>query len=221
MVKRDDELRCSFCGKTQSEVEKLIAGQMDISREVFICNECIDICNEIVADDREMKEQTSNPTLMNEGEKPMSSKEESANLILRLYELRREEKMRAARQWFSRFDPQSGQDIMNAMMNEESSAYFRMVTSYWDMAASLVNNGAIDSQMFDEANGEHVFVFAKIQPLLAEMRKMFDSPQALANLERYVLSLPDAQERLDKMRERFKRMAAMRGETKAQEAAAT
>jgi len=47
-AKRDRMLRCSFCGKSQNEVQKLIAG-----RQVYICNECIDICNEIIADDRE------------------------------------------------------------------------------------------------------------------------------------------------------------------------
>ncbi len=142
----------------------------------------------------------------------MDTKQESANLILKLYELRREETMRKARTWFTRFDPQSAQDVMNAMMNEETSAYLRMVTTYWEMAASLVNNGAIDEKMFNDANGEHVFVFAKLQPILGELRQVFDSPQAFANLERLVMNMPDAEERLDKMRERFKLMARMRGE---------
>ncbi|MBA2501761.1 MAG: hypothetical protein H0V27_02665 [Pyrinomonadaceae bacterium] len=142
----------------------------------------------------------------------MDTKQESANLILKLYELRREETMRKARTWFTRFDPQSAQDVMNAMMNEETSAYLRMVTTYWEMAASLVNNGAVDEKMFNDANGEHVFVFAKLQPILGELRQVFDSPQAFAHLERLVMNMPDAQERLDKMRERFKLMARMRGE---------
>jgi hypothetical protein len=142
----------------------------------------------------------------------LDTKQESANLILKLYELRREETMRKARTWFTRFDPQSAQDVMNAMMNEETSAYLRMVTTYWEMAASLVNNGAVDEKMFNDANGEHVFVFAKLQPILGELRQVFDSPQAFAHLERLVMNMPDAQERLDKMRERFKLMARMRGE---------
>jgi len=142
----------------------------------------------------------------------LDTKQESANLILKLYELRREETMRKARTWFTRFDPQSAQDVMNAMMNEETSAYLRMVTTYWEMAASLVNNGAVDEKMFNDANGEHVFVFAKLQPILGELRQVFDSPQAFAHLERSVMNMPDAQERLDKMRERFKLMARMRGE---------
>src|SRR5215208_4820015 len=82
----------------------------------------------------------------------MSDKTESANLILKLYDLRREEVMRKARNWFvGEFHPGSIQDIASAAMGEHS-AYYRMVTSYWDMACSLVNNGAIDEQMFNDAN---------------------------------------------------------------------
>ncbi len=55
-------------------------------------------------------------------------------------------------------------------------------------------------------------MFAKLQPILGELRQVFDSPQAFAHLERLVMNMPDAQERLDKMRERFKLMARMRGE---------
>ena len=141
----------------------------------------------------------------------MDTKQESANLILKLYELRREETMRKGRDWFARFSPESGQDIMNAVMGE-NSAYYRMVTTYWEMAASFVNNDAIDERMFNDANGEHVFVFAKIQPFLAEIRQMFNAPEALAQLEQLVMRMPDAEKRLEAMRERSKRIAAMRAE---------
>src|SRR5919199_4626269 len=113
----------------------------------------------------------------------MSTKHEDANLILKLYDLRREEVMRKARNWYIfEFNPDNVQYIINTLMGEHS-AYFRMVTSYWDMAASLVNHGAIDEQMFNDANGEHMVVFAKIEPFLAELRAMFNSPNAMANLE--------------------------------------
>ena len=49
-----------------------------------------------------------------------------------------------------------------------NSGHFRMVTSYWDMAASFVLNGAIDEQMFNDANGEQLGVFAKMEPFLAD-----------------------------------------------------
>src|SRR5918912_2410720 len=111
----------------------------------------------------------------------MGTKYEDANLILKLYELRREEVMRKARNWFIlEFNPGSLQDIINEMMGP-NSAYLRMVTSYWDMAASLVNNGAIDETMFNDANGEHMVVFAKIEPFVAEMRQAFNNQQSLAH----------------------------------------
>ena len=140
------------------------------------------------------------------------SKQEEANLILKLYELRREDVMRKARNWFlMEFNPGSVQEIMDALMSERS-AYYRMVISYWDMAASFVNHGAIDEEMFNEANGEQTVVFAKVEPFLAELRTRFDSPQMLANLEKLVMRKPNAKELLTTLRERFKQMAAMRAE---------
>ena len=142
----------------------------------------------------------------------MSEKYEDANLILKLYELRREEVMRKARQWMIGFMPQSVDDIFTTLMDEQANAYFRMVTSYWDMAASFVNHGALDEQMFFDANGECLVVFAKIEPFLEEIRSTSGMPQYLQHLEQLVMRLPDAQERLSGIRERMKRFAAMRAE---------
>jgi hypothetical protein len=144
----------------------------------------------------------------------MTEKYEDANLILKLYELRREDVMRKARDWFIWFNPTSAQDIINALMGEHS-AYYRMVTTYWEMAATLVNHGAIDKGMFTEANGEHMVVFAKIEPFLAELRAMFNSPRAMGNLEKLIMSEPNAKESLEALRERFQKMAAMRAEATA------
>jgi hypothetical protein len=147
------------------------------------------------------------------------SKHKDAELILKLYDLRREETMRKARDWMIRFNPDSMQDILDAVMSE-NSAYFRMVTSYWEMAAALVNHGGIDEEMFHDANGEHLVVFAKLQPYLADMRAQF-SPNSFQHLEKLVMSLPNVDERLAQIRERFRRFAAMRAEQdKAKEATA-
>ncbi|MFN2455033.1 MAG: hypothetical protein ABR577_12510 [Pyrinomonadaceae bacterium] len=145
----------------------------------------------------------------------MSTKHEDANLILKLYDLRREETMRKARAWFGTFSPESTQEIVNAMMDEQHSAYFRMVISYWDMAASFVNNGAIDEAMFNDANAEHIFVFSKIEPFLTEMRAMFNLPEAFGHLEKLVMRVPDAKERMAGVRERSKRFAEMRAAAQA------
>ena len=109
------------------------------------------------------------------------SKAESADLILKLYELRRDPTMREARSWIIGFFPESAAEIMQAMINAETSAYYRMVTSYWEMAAALVNHGAIDEEMFNDASGEQVMVFSKIEPFLPELREMMGSPKMLSN----------------------------------------
>jgi hypothetical protein len=143
----------------------------------------------------------------------MSSKEyESADLILKLYEMRREPVMREARNWMIGFFPESIQDITQAMVNPQTSAYYRMVTTYWDMAASFVNNGAIDEKMFNDAAGEHVIVFSKIEPFLSELREIVGSPNALKNLETLVMKMPNAKETLASRREMMKRWKQAREE---------
>lgn len=140
------------------------------------------------------------------------SKAESAELILKLYDLRREAKMREARNWMVFFFPESAEDIVKTMMNPESSANYRMVTTYWDMAASFVNHGAIDADMFADAVGEHVMVFSKIEPFLAEIREKMGSPKYLKNLETLVMKMPDAKEVLSKRREMMKRLMQAQSE---------
>jgi hypothetical protein len=138
----------------------------------------------------------------------VSSPYESATLLIRLYELRREPMMREARNWYSRsFNPTTADEVMQAVSGP-NSAHFRMVTSYWDMAASFVNNGAIDEQMFNDANGEQFVVFAKLQPFVAEYRQKMGNPSYLGNLEKLVMRTPNAKERLAALRERFRAMAA-------------
>lgn len=132
------------------------------------------------------------------------SKVESADLILKLYDLRREEKMREARNWIFTFNPTSVDEYWATMMDPQVGGYLRMVTSYWDMAASMVNHGAIDAEMFNDTVGEHIMVFAKIQPILAELRERFENPKAFAHLEKVILDQPDGQERVTKTQEFLK-----------------
>ena len=147
-------------------------------------------------------------------------KQEDATLILRLYKLRREPVMREARNWFFSFNPTSAGEYMEAMMGEHSG-HLRMVVSYWDMAASLVNNGAIDEQMFNDANGEHLFIFAKIEPILEELRQQWNQPDMLKHFETLVRRIPNNQEKLAGIRERIKIIQTMMAErAKAQTATA-
>ena len=119
--------------------------------------------------------------------------------ILKLYELRREPEMRAARQWyFSQFAPKSAMDIIALFRGgERASANFRMVTSYWDMASSFVLNGGIDEKMFFDSGTEHIFVYSKIQPFLAEIRQMFHEPDFLINLETLAMKAPNVEAKLE------------------------
>lgn len=134
----------------------------------------------------------------------MSSPYESATLLIRLYELRREPTMREARAWYvSKFNPTSADDIV-ATLRGPDSAQFRMVTSYWDMAASFVLHGAIDEQMFTDSNGEHVIVYAKLEPFIAEYRQKMGNPNYYGSLEKLVMKAPGMKERLAGIRERFK-----------------
>jgi len=139
------------------------------------------------------------------------SKQQDADLILKLYDLRREATMREARNWMFTFNPTSIQDVIDVLLSEHSGHY-RMVVSYWEMAAAMVNNGAIDEQLFNETNGEHLFVYSKIEPVLEEIRAMFGNPDFLRNLETLVKRIPDSEAKIISMRERMKKMAEMRAE---------
>lgn len=148
------------------------------------------------------------------------SKTESADLILKLYDLRREAVMRDARNWFFTFNPTSIQDFFDALMGEHSGHY-RMVVSYWDMAASMVNQGAIDEELFNASGGEMVFVYAKIAKFLPELRQVFGSPEVLINMETLVKRIPDIDAKITAMNERMKQFAAMREEHAAKGQAAS
>lgn len=130
------------------------------------------------------------------------SKQDEAGLILKLYELRREEVMRKARDWFFReFFPETIDDYTQAMFSEHSG-HVRMVVTYWDMAAALVNNGAISLDLFTQTNGEHLGVFAKIEHLLPEIRKF--APPFAVQLEKLIDTTPDGRKQIENVRQRLK-----------------
>jgi hypothetical protein len=140
-----------------------------------------------------------------------------ADLIIKLYDLRREKKMRLARNFFiTEFFPQNVEDVKALFTDRkhpEYNAYFRMMTSYWDMAAAMVNHGSIDRDLFFDTNGEFFAVWAKIDDFIADLRVMF-GPQYLVNLEKLVADHPNGEERVKLMKDRLKRMEASRAQTK-------
>jgi hypothetical protein len=149
----------------------------------------------------------------------MSKKHRDADLILKLYDLRREKTMREARNWFFTFNPQTPADFMDVLTSDKSGLY-RMVVSYWEMAASLVNHGAIDADMFNDANGEHIFIYAKLEPFLTALRAEM-GPKFLEHLEKVVKEMPDSEARLTAVRERITKIVALFQQRAAAQAAAS
>ena len=111
---------------------------------------------------------------------------DDANLILRLFELRREEKLRQARDWFvMNFRATSLEEAMKVIpMGSQENAYFRMVVSYWEMAASFVTAGVLNQDLFFESNGELVGVWERVRLILPGFRAMTKNPEAWKNLEK-------------------------------------
>ena len=132
----------------------------------------------------------------------MTTKPNDALAILKLYEIRSEPVMRQARAWFfSEFAPKSGLEILALMQSgEKQSAFYRMVSSHWDIASALVNQGGIDEAMFLAANTEHLVVFAKLQPFLKEIRETIGEPDYLTNLEQLVRRVENVEKKLENRR---------------------
>jgi len=145
----------------------------------------------------------------------METKPNDALAILKLYEIRSEALMRQARRWFfSDFNPKSGLEILGLMQSgEQPSAFYRMVSSHWEVAAALVNNGGIDEKMFLEANSEHLVVFAKLQPFIAEIRETIGEPDYLSQLERLVMKADNVEKKLENRRRLIERWSQPKAAT--------
>jgi hypothetical protein len=127
----------------------------------------------------------------------MGATHEQVNLMLHLYELRREAKLREAREWMSaNFHPKSADEAMKLVPpGSKENAYMRMVLGYWEMVASIANRGLVDEELFFENSGEQWGVWEAVKPLVGAWRTMFGNPQFLGNLEEHC-------KRLDAWREK-------------------
>jgi hypothetical protein len=135
---------------------------------------------------------------------------EQVNLMLKLYELRREPKLREARDWFgANFHVQTAEDVMRLCApGTRENAYMRMVLGYWEMVASIVNRGLIDEELFFENSGEQWMVWEQVKPVLGAWRTMFGSQKVFRNLEEHSKRLeawrekhsPGSNETMRKMR---------------------
>ena len=111
---------------------------------------------------------------------------QDAEIILRLYDMRREEKLRAARAWFDgNFSAQSmAEAIEKYPPGGEHNAYYRQVSTYWEMAASFVVKGIIHDELFFENNGELLFVWVKMKSFIEDMRQVRKNPTLYRNIEK-------------------------------------
>ena len=129
--------------------------------------------------------------------------QEEAGLVLKLYELCKEDTMRKARDWYYRdFRPQSIADFNQSMFGEHSGQ-LRVVVHFWDMVAALVNAGAVGLDLFTRTHDEHILVFSKIEPWLGEIRTTF-APDFALNLEKLIDAIPDGRKHSQEARERLR-----------------
>ncbi len=110
---------------------------------------------------------------------------DQVKLMLTLFELRREPRLRQARAWFvERFAAASPEELQKKYPpGSEESTNIRMTVSYWDMVASIVNRGLIDDELFFENTGEIWLVWDRIRALMPAWRAAFKNPHIFANLE--------------------------------------
>jgi hypothetical protein len=109
---------------------------------------------------------------------------QDVDVILKLYDLRREERMRSARAWLGGYKARNFEDHRAACPpGSDQDAYFRMVTSYWDMAASFVTSGAVNKDLFLQSCGEMLYVWEKTRDTIGDMRGAMGNPAYLSHLE--------------------------------------
>ena len=134
-----------------------------------------------------------------------------AELVMKLYDLRREPELRKARKFvIFEFQPRSADDIvkLSQAMGTQENAWMRQCTSYWENAASLLLHGVVNPALFFEWNGEMVFIYAKFQPFLQELREKTGIPNIMARMEKAVNSSAEAKKTVQMIQQRMAKMAA-------------
>jgi hypothetical protein len=134
---------------------------------------------------------------------PKKPSGEDAQIIMRLYDLRREPEMRKARAWFAGFVPRNADELIQVIngVNPQENAWFRQVSSYWDMAASFVLRGVLNEELFVDNSGEMFFVLGKLYPFLKEVREKTKTPY-MQRVEKVATRSKEARERLQLMMKR-------------------
>ncbi len=122
---------------------------------------------------------------------PNQATYDDANLILRLYELRREPRLRQARSWFVSSFKVNTVEEFDALCppGSEANASFRMVISYWEMAASLVTSGVLNPELFGDNSSELLFVWERLRNIIPALRDRMKNPYGNQNLEKVALEM--------------------------------
>jgi hypothetical protein len=143
-----------------------------------------------------------------------------AELILKLYDLRRESELRKARAWYiGQFWPQSTEEIIAVIraMNTQENAWLRQVGGYWGMAASFVSHGVLNEELFLEPSfsGEMFFIYAKVEPFLKELREKMQNPGMFAGIEKVINGSQLAKDRFAQISKNVENLRKARLEAKA------
>jgi hypothetical protein len=143
-----------------------------------------------------------------------------AQLILQLYDLRREAEMRKARWWYAlEFFPQSADDFLKVMwaMGTQENAWLRQVSGYWGIVASFVLTGVLNEELFLQPgfSGELFLIYAKIHPFVKELREKLNDPEAFLNIEKAVTRTKWGKNRLQFMMTRAEAIRQRCAERKA------
>lgn len=111
---------------------------------------------------------------------------EQAQLQLQVYDLRREARLRQARDWFQQnYKAETFDEAMRlAPMGTEHGAFVGMVIGYWEQACALLNYGLLHDDLFFETNGEFFGIWEQLKPVIPEFRERFGDPYMLSNLEK-------------------------------------
>ncbi|HZR28702.1 MAG TPA: hypothetical protein VFA71_07965 [Terriglobales bacterium] len=136
-----------------------------------------------------------------------------AQIVMQLYDLRRETRMREAREYLAvQFFPESAEDFIKiaTTFGSKENAYFRQVFSYWNMAASLVVQGVVDKNLFNTWASEMYFLWAKIQPYISEVRAVMGVAEFLQHVETVVEGDAEGRKRRQHLQQRQKKIREMR-----------
>jgi len=131
-----------------------------------------------------------------------------ADLILKLYDLRREAELRKARNWWlAEFWPETAEDFLKIAqaLGTRENAWLRQVGGYWELAAALVLHGTVNKTLFLEpaCSGEMFLIFAKLHPFLKDLREKMQNPGILANVEQVITQSKAGRERLTVVEQRL------------------